>query len=82
MVPCRTAAPARKWFSRPIHKRPIHRIHYKPDSYTHLDVYKRQAVRNFECFGEGLHLFWEGNPKALFEYDAEKKDKVLSLIHI
>lgn len=40
------------------------------------DVVSPKAVRNFECFGEGLHLFWEGNPKALFEYDAEKKDKV------
>ena len=39
------------------------------------DVVSPKAVRNFECFGEGLHLFWEGNPKALFEYDAEKKEK-------
>ena len=29
------------------------------------DVVSPKAVRNFECFGEGLHLFWEGNPKAL-----------------
>lgn len=39
-----------------------------------VDVVSRKAVRNFECFGDGLHLFWEGNPKALYEYrDGEKK---------
>lgn len=40
-----------------------------------VDVVSPKAVRNFECFGEGLHLFWEGNPKALYEYDAASKEK-------
>ena len=30
------------------------------------DVVSPKAVRNFEVFGEGLHLFWEGNPRALY----------------
>ena len=38
------------------------------------DVVSPKAVRNFECFGDGLHLFWEGNPKALYEFrDGEKQ---------
>lgn len=37
------------------------------------DVVSPKAVRNFEVFGEGLHLFWEGNPKALYRYDVEEK---------
>ncbi len=38
------------------------------------DVVSRKAVRNFECFGDGLHLFWEGNPKALYAFrDGEKQ---------
>ena len=30
-----------------------------------VDVVSPKAVRSFECFGAGLHLFWEGNPKAV-----------------
>ncbi len=41
------------------------------------DVVSPKAVRNFEVFGEGLHLFWEGSPKTLYQYDTEKKEKVL-----
>lgn len=38
------------------------------------DVVSPKAVRNFECFGDGLHLFWEGNPKALYEFrDGDKQ---------
>lgn len=33
------------------------------------DVVSPQAVRSFECFGEGLHVFWEGNPKALYRFE-------------
>ena len=44
------------------------------------DVVSRKAVRSFECFGDGIHLFWEGNPKALYEF--KDGDKRLSLIHI
>ncbi len=39
------------------------------------DVVSPKAVRSFEVFGEGLHLFWEGNPKALYRYDAQSKEK-------
>lgn len=34
-----------------------------------VDVVSPKAVRHFEVFGEGLHLFWEGNPKQLFRFD-------------
>ena len=39
------------------------------------DVVSPKAVRSFEVFGEGLHLFWEGNPKALYKYNAATKEK-------
>ena len=39
------------------------------------DVVSPKAVRNFEVFGEGLHLFWEGNPRALYSYNAETREK-------
>lgn len=39
------------------------------------DVVSPKAVRNFECFGEGLHLFWEGNPTSLYDYDHAAKEK-------
>lgn len=41
-----------------------------------VDVVSPKAVRNFEVFGEGLHLFWEGSPQSLAEYDAREKKKV------
>ena len=34
-----------------------------------------KAVRNLEVYGEGLHLFWEGNPKALYKFNNETKAK-------
>lgn len=37
------------------------------------DVVSPRAVRNFECFGDGLHLFWEGNPKSLYEFSGGEK---------
>lgn len=40
-----------------------------------VDVVSPKAVRNFECFGEGLHLFWEGNPKALYRVDRDTGEK-------
>ncbi len=40
------------------------------------DVVSPKPVREFELFGEGLHLFWEGSPSTLFEYNTEKKEKV------
>ncbi len=39
------------------------------------DVVSPKAVRELEIFGEGLHLFWEGSPTTLFEYDVDKKEK-------
>ncbi len=41
-----------------------------------VDVVSPKAVRNFECFGEGLHLFWEGNPRSLYTFDHEKGEKL------
>ncbi len=40
------------------------------------DVVSPKAVRSFECYGEGLHLFWEGNPKALYEFKGGEKRPV------
>lgn len=40
-----------------------------------VDVVCSKAVRNLEVFGEGLHLFWEGNPKALWKFNNETKEK-------
>lgn len=40
------------------------------------DVVSPKAVRNFECFGEGLHLFWEGNPRALYRFDHDTGEKL------
>ncbi len=40
-----------------------------------IDIVCPKAVRNLEIFGEGLHLFWEGNPKALYKYNTETKEK-------
>lgn len=41
-----------------------------------VDVVSPKAVRNFECFGEGLHLFWEGNPRSLYTFDHDKGEKM------
>lgn len=40
-----------------------------------VDVVCQKAVRNLEIFSEGMHLFWEGNPKALYKYNSETKEK-------
>lgn len=40
-----------------------------------VDVTSPKAVRHFECFGEGLHLFWEGSPKELYQFNTETKEK-------
>ena len=34
-----------------------------------VDVASPKAVRRFECFAEGLQLFWEGTPQTLYRYD-------------
>lgn len=54
--------------------------HQNPDFSTQgvllADVVSPKAVRSFECFGDGLHLFWEGNPKALYQFQAGEKQPV------
>ena len=40
-----------------------------------VDIVCPKAVRNLEVFGEGVHLFWEGNPKALYKFNTETKEK-------
>ena len=45
-----------------------------------VDVVSPKAVRNFEVYGEGLHLFWEGNPKALCIATTRSKSKRLRWI--
>ena len=40
-----------------------------------VDIVCPKAVRNLEVYGEGLHLFWEGNPKALWKFNNETKEK-------
>lgn len=41
-----------------------------------VDVVSPKAMRQFEVYGEGLHIFWEGNPRTLAKYDVETKEKV------
>lgn len=40
-----------------------------------VDVASPKPVRNFEVFGDGLHIFWEGSPNSLFKYQVDKKEK-------
>ncbi len=40
-----------------------------------VDIVCPKAVRYLEIFGEGLHLFWEGNPKALYHFNGDTKEK-------
>ena len=40
-----------------------------------VDVVCPKAVRNLEVYGEGFHLFWEGNPKALWKFNKVTKEK-------
>lgn len=38
-----------------------------------VDVISRKATRSLEAYSEGLHIFWEGTPDSLKEYDLAKK---------
>ncbi len=38
------------------------------------DVVSPKAVRNFEVFAQGLHIFWNGNPKSLYKYNTNTKE--------
>ncbi len=40
------------------------------------DVVSPKPVRELEIFGDGFHIFWEGSPSTLYEFDIEKKQKV------
>lgn len=37
------------------------------------DVVSRKAIRRLEVFSENCHIFWEGTPDSLREYDFESK---------
>lgn len=39
------------------------------------DVVSPKAVRSFEAVGDGLHLFWQGNPHSLFEVDSATREQ-------
>lgn len=41
-----------------------------------IDLVCPTAVRYLEIFGEKFHLLWGGNPKELYEFDPETKEKV------
>ncbi len=43
--------------------------------YLTADVVCPKAVRNLEVFGEGMHLFWEGSPHSLYDFDTDTKQK-------
>lgn len=38
-----------------------------------VDVVSRKAIRSFEVYNENIHLFWEGTPNCLNEFNVEKK---------
>jgi predicted dehydrogenase len=38
-----------------------------------VDVVSRKPIRNFEVFGEHVHVFWDGTPTGLSEYAIESK---------
>lgn len=44
-----------------------------------VDVVSRKAVRNFECFGEGGHIVWDGSPSGFMSFDLEKKSLYRSI---
>lgn len=41
-----------------------------------IDIVSRRAVRKFETFNENMHLFWEGTPSSLYEYDLLSKSLI------
>lgn len=38
-----------------------------------IDVVSRKAVRNFEAYSENFHIFWDGTPNGLKEYNLDSK---------
>lgn len=41
-----------------------------------IDIVSRNAIRSLEIYSENNHIFWEGTPESLKEYDIEKKQLV------
>lgn len=39
-----------------------------------VDVVSRKPVRSLEVYSEDMHLFWEGTPSSLSEYDIDAKE--------
>lgn len=39
-----------------------------------VDIVARKAMRRLEIFSEKLHMFWEGTPQSLSQYDVENKE--------
>ena len=39
-----------------------------------LDIVSRQAIRSLEVYSENIHLFWDGTPTGLKEYDVESEE--------
>lgn len=40
-----------------------------------VDIVSPKSVRNFECYGDGIHLFWEGTPDTLYKYNSSTKER-------
>ncbi len=40
-----------------------------------VDIVSPKAVRNLEIFSEGNHIFWEGNPTTLYDFNFKTKEK-------
>ena len=38
-----------------------------------VDVVSRKATRSFEMYNENVHIFWDGTPESLKEYDCNEK---------
>ena len=57
------------------HSRQLSHQYYHVNKVGNLmSLYTNDLDTIQECFGDGIHLFWEGNPKALYEFrDGDKQ---------
>ena len=57
------------------HSRRLSQQYYQVNKVGNLmSLYTNDLDTIQECFGDGIHLFWEGNPKALYEFrDGDKQ---------
>ena len=46
-----------------------------------VDIVSRKAVRTLEVFGEDIHIFWDGTPDTLYDFDIEKKQNRLITLY-